>query len=130
MQTWSSKKKDVIEEVLTPEYMSSEESDWTDDEAGPVVKGYLTKKLPWERTKLTGIKAALDSTYFKALPQRARSTLLRRYPDSKGSCRVRPVGCEAHAWAVRALAPQPQLSSTPNTSRSISASVLQVTPIF
>jgi hypothetical protein len=93
MQTWSSRKKDDIQEVLTPEYMSSEESDWTDDECFPVVKGYLTKKLPWERTKLTGIKKALYSTYVKNLPQRARSTLLRRYPHSTQSCRVRPVGC-------------------------------------
>ena len=48
------------------EYMSSEESAYEDEEdpiTGEVtqkLKGYLTKKLSWERTALTNLKSKLD----------------------------------------------------------------------
>lgn len=40
-------------EVMKLEFMSSEESDLSEDEEGNMtIKGYLTKSLPWERSAL------------------------------------------------------------------------------
>ena len=42
-------------------YTSSDESDFLEDENGErYLTGYLEKKLPWERSRLTKAKKALD----------------------------------------------------------------------
>ena len=54
------------------EYMSSKESVYEDEEdpiTGEVIqklKGYLTKKLSWERTALTNLKSKLDRAHYRS----------------------------------------------------------------
>ena len=63
------KEKQYYSEILYIDYMSSEESDYEEQEdfiTGEKEKKlarYVTKKLSWERTSLTNAKARLDRTY-------------------------------------------------------------------
>ena len=65
-------------DVLYLEYMSSEESDYEDEEdpiTGETFKrlvGYATRKLPWERTRLTNLKRKLDKVHAQNLTPHAR----------------------------------------------------------
>ena len=96
--------KDKANQILTsPEallYMSSEESD--DNEGTPPnSRGSRRKikRLPWERTKLRNIKAALDRAYeFSLTPaQKRQSGSVRRTEEF--SERLPPV--QSPRWAVR-----------------------------
>ena len=87
----------MVKEVLKNEYMSSEESDYSDGEAGPVFKGYLVKKLPWERSRFTKIKKELDLTYLKHLPTRSRGAVMQRSNHSTPS--LRPVPLEPKSFS-------------------------------
>jgi len=59
--------------------MSSEESAYEDEEdpiKGEVtqkLKGYLTKKLSWERTALTNLKSKLDRAHYRSLSPHAKA---------------------------------------------------------
>ena len=61
-ESLSSSQKQLAPEVLYVKYMSSEESAYEDEEdpiTGEVtqkLKGYLNRKLSWERTALTNLK--------------------------------------------------------------------------
>ena len=70
---YSDQKKELVKEVLTPEYMSSEESEISDTEGGQIVSAYVIKKLSWERSRFTMIKNELDKKYLIGLPTRVRS---------------------------------------------------------
>ena len=65
-------------DVLYLEYMSSEESDYEDEEdpiTGETVKrlvSYATRKLPWERTRLTHLKCKLDKVHAQNLTPHGR----------------------------------------------------------
>ena len=71
--------KQLAPEVLYVKYMSSEESAYEDEEdpiTGEVtqkLKGYLNKKLSWERTGLTNLKSKLDRTHYRSLTPHAKA---------------------------------------------------------
>ena len=68
-------------ELLYVEYVSNEESaylyedeeDLITGEVTKKLKGYLTKKLSWERTSLTNLKGKLDKAYRRNLTPHARA---------------------------------------------------------
>ena len=91
------------EEILFIDYMSSEESDYEEQE-DPItgekhraLVGYLTKKLPWERTMLVNVKTKLDRAHRNTLTPHARQMAKARHvggvserPAPEGpSCAVR-----------------------------------------
>ncbi|KAJ7360607.1 hypothetical protein OS493_015715 [Desmophyllum pertusum] len=90
--TMTPKEKQLFGEILYIDYMSSEESEFEDQEdfvtgekEKKLVK-YVTKQLSWERTSLTSAKARLDRTYRNNLTPHARAMAK---PRSVG---VRPRG--------------------------------------
>lgn len=95
--------KKTYDDVLYLEYMSSEESEYEDEEdpiTGETVKrlvGYATRKLLWERTKLTNLKCKLDKVHVQNLTPHARQLLKPRHVGGISS-RPRPGG---PSWAVR-----------------------------
>ena len=79
---------------------SSDESDFSEDENGErYLTGYLVKKLPWEGSRLTKAKKALDDVYIRNLNPRARVNLVSRRAHARPSARCRPIG--GLEWAVR-----------------------------
>ena len=88
----------MIEEMLEPAFMSSEESDVEEDEeGGNKIIGYVVRPLKWERTKLTGLKEQLDNAYEEGLSPHAKG-LKKPRREGNFSRRSRPVG---PSWAVR-----------------------------
>ena len=86
--------------VLTKEYTSSDESDMSEDESGTLtLKGYIKKKLPWEKQALEKVKLQLDAEYLESLPARSRRGLLPRRVHTVPSSRQLPHN--APTWAVR-----------------------------
>lgn len=81
-------------------YTSVDESDFFEDENEErYLTGYLVKKLPWERSRLTKAKRALDDVYIRSLNPRARVNLVSRQAHARPSARCRPIG--GLEWAVR-----------------------------
>ncbi|XP_067027698.1 uncharacterized protein [Acropora muricata] len=95
--------KKTYDDILYLEYMSSEESDYEDEEdpiTGETMKrlvGYATRKLPWERTRLTNLKCKLDKVHVQSLTPHARQLFKPRHVGGVSS-RPRPGG---PSWAVR-----------------------------
>ena len=89
--------------MLYVEYMSSEESAYEDEEdpiTGEVtqkLKGYLTKKLSWERTALTNLKSKLDRAHYRSLTPHAKALAK---PKFEGHISKRPAP-DGPSWAVR-----------------------------
>lgn len=103
--SWTEKQKAVIAKAITWDYTSSDESDMSDDENGQsCLKGYMVKRLPWERTTLRKAKKALDDAYLKSLAPRARANVLQRRDHPSPSKRSPPP--DALEWAVRTSAPE------------------------
>ena len=122
--SWSEDKKDIVKQVLKKEYISSDESDISDDEAGPVLRGYKTKVLPWERSRLTKIKKDLDFSYLQSLPSRTRGTILQRTRHPEASSR--PLPMDPVSWATR----MPVVTSTPQSANNTSnINSVSVSPI-
>lgn len=117
--------------ALVKDYMSSDESEWSDEEAGPVLRGYATKKLPWERSRFTKIKKELDLAYTKSLSAKARGMMLRRTTSHKQSSRAPP--SNKIPWAVRegriVLVSTPMENSGSNNSND-NISSLNISPVF
>ena len=97
---WLEATKEQVRAVLLPEYTSSDESQLSEDseEDEPVVCRYMTKRLPWERSRLTRAKSELDRVYLKTLRKRSRMARLPRVPHTEVSSRHIP--SEPAAWAV------------------------------
>ena len=99
------KEKQYYSEILYIDYMSSEESDYEEQEdfiTGEKEKKlarYVTKKLSWERTSLTNAKARLDRTYKNNLTPHARAMAK---PRSVGGMLERPAPA-GPLWAVRQI---------------------------
>ena len=99
----SPKEKQLVPDVLFVEYMSSEESSYEEEEdfiTGETTRklsGYITKKLPWERTSLTSLKAKLDKAHHKGLTPHARAMAKPRH---EGGLSERPAP-DGPSWAVR-----------------------------
>ena len=62
---WSAEKKTTTEKAIgNVELASSDKSDLSEDENGKTrVKGFLEKKLSWERSALSNVKETLDEAY-------------------------------------------------------------------
>lgn len=102
---WTATTKEEVQEVLTPEYTSSDESSYesgSDSESRELVC-YQVKHLSWERTRLTKAKKALDTVYEKSLSQRVRQSLVPRELHEEMSSRDVPVNFVE--WAVRRITP-------------------------
>ena len=99
----SAKERMYCEEILFIDYMSSEESDYEEQEE-PItgekhraLVGYLTKKLPRERTMLANVKTKLDRAHRNTLTPHARQMAKPRHV---GGVSERPAR-EGPSWAVR-----------------------------
>ena len=90
-------------EILYTDYMSSEESEYEDQEDAITgekerkLVGYAKRKFSWERTTLTSIKAKLDKAHHNNLTPHARAMAKPRHSGGM-SGRPAPAG---PAWAVR-----------------------------
>ena len=99
------KEKQYYSEILHIDYMSSEESDYEEQEyfiTGEKEKKlarYVTKKLSWERTSLTNAKARLDRTYKNNLTPHAKAMAK---PRNVGGMSERPAPA-GPLWAVRQI---------------------------
>ena len=75
-----------------------------EDEEDPItgevtqkLKGYLTKKLSWERTALTNLKSKLDRAHYRSLTPHAKALAKPRF---EGDISKRPAP-DGPSWAVR-----------------------------
>lgn len=97
------------DDCLYVDYMSSEDSEYEEVE-DPItgdrnqqLVGYVTKKLPWQRTALTNLKVRLDRAHRENLNRHAKQLLK---PRRVGGASDRPAP-DGPSWAVR----QPQTTS-------------------
>jgi hypothetical protein len=86
---WSSDRIAKVAEVLTLDYMSSEESDT--DENGKNV--YKVKRLPWQSNALKKRKESLDKQHLKSLPALVKRRLVPRNVGAAVSLRPKPNDC-------------------------------------
>lgn len=91
-----------MQEILTRDFMSSEESEYEDARCddGTVTRRkvrFVVRELPWERTKLKKIKKVLDDEHKRKLSPHALSMTKPREVGAP-SDRVKPTG---PMWAVR-----------------------------
>ncbi|XP_068728031.1 uncharacterized protein [Montipora capricornis] len=99
----SLQERKAYDDVLYIDYMSSEESDYEDQKdpiTGENIKrlvGYTTRKLLWERSRLTSLKSKLDKLHVQNLTPHARQMLK---PRRVGGVSSRP-SPEGPSWAVR-----------------------------
>ncbi|XP_031557250.1 uncharacterized protein LOC116293893 [Actinia tenebrosa] len=109
----SEDRKETIKKALILGYTSSDESDLSEDENGDLkLKGYLVKKLPWERSALRKMKQELDGLHLRGLNPRVRGSFLSRRNHNELSSREYPN--IVINWAVRRLADD-QSNSTNDT---------------
>ena len=114
---WTEERKAAIAKALTWDYTSSDESDMSEDENGlTCLKGYVVKKLSWEKTTLRNAKKALDDAYIKSLPPRVRANVLERRVHHTPSKRGPPT--DALQWAVRITTPETP-PATPTVARPL-----------
>jgi len=121
------KTKEEVWKVLTPEYTSSDESEYEDnpDTNESELVRYNLKQLPWQRSKLKLIKKHLDNVYYKSMPRRTKAMLVPRHREGLVSSRAIPEN--AFAWAARKTN-SPTTCSSINTSNG-SFSPLSSTPL-
>ena len=123
---WTEERKAAIAKALTWDYTSSDESDMSEDENGHTcLKGYIVKKLSWEKTTLRNAKKALDDAYIKSLPPRVRANVLGRRVHHTPSKRGPPPN--ALQWAVRILTPETP-PATPAVTRRLETPAARPTP--
>lgn len=73
---WEDDKKERVKNFCIIEYTSSDESELSEDETGPDVKRFVTKRFAWER--LRKLKDLLDLTYKKPLSHHVRNFQTQR----------------------------------------------------
>ena len=101
-QSLTAGSQDQIRQVLTRDFMSSEESEYEEEanrngQLNRKKVGFTVKELPWERSKLKKLKVKLDQAYFRSLSAQAQAMTLER---STGALSTRPAPA-GPAWAVR-----------------------------
>lgn len=93
VKKWDKNLKEKVAEVLTDEYMSSEESSIEDDSAV-----YVIKTIPWESSQLKKRKRKLDKAYEKSSGKRSKQRSVKRVrKDEIISLREKPDNCPK--WA-------------------------------
>ena len=90
---WSKEKKGQVAEVLTEDYMSTEESSNEDDQLT-----YIVRTITWESERLTKRKKVLDKTHEKNQSKRSRQRLIKRVRH-EGMISVRPKPDNCPEWA-------------------------------
>ena len=102
-ESMTPRERQCTSEILYVDYMSSEESEYEDQEdfvTGEKQKKltqYVTKRLPWQRTALTNIKAKFDRIHRNNLTPHARAMAK---PRNAGHVSERPAPA-GPLWAVR-----------------------------
>ena len=109
---WEDDKKQRVKKFCTVEYTSSDESELSEDETGPDVKRFLTKRLAWEGPRLRELKDLLDLTYKKSLSHHVRNFQTQRVIGERFSSRGPPPN--APKWALKS---GPVATSTPARGR-------------
>lgn len=94
---WEERKKQKVKEVLTVDYMSSEE-----DGEGEDKHCLITVPLPWESNKLRRYKDQLDKVYLQNSTRHALAQQKLRRKKNTVSSRVVPD--KAPAWAIKSTA--------------------------
>ena len=97
------RERQLAPEVFYTEYMSSEDSEYEDQE--DIITGeketklvrYVRKELTWEKQNLKNIKAKLDRAHYNNLTPHARAMAKPRHA---GGVLGRPAH-DGPAWAVR-----------------------------
>ena len=84
---WEDDKKQRVKKFCTIKYTSSDESELSEDETGPDVKRFVTKRLAWERPRLRELKDLLDLTYKKSLSHHVRNFQTERVIGERFSSR-------------------------------------------
>ena len=102
---WTEETKAKARSVLIPNYTSSDESEYSEEEDGEqtntrqILTKYLTKRLPWQRSTLTNIKEQLDKAYESTLSWHIRNARVPRGVHDRPS--DRPIPEDPISWAVR-----------------------------
>ena len=91
-------KKDA-KKFLIFEYTSSDESELSEDETGPDVKRFVTKRLAWEGPKLRELKDVLDLAHKRSLKPHVRNFQTERVVDERFSSRGPPP--DAPKWTLK-----------------------------
>lgn len=105
-------KKAKVAEVMTVDYMSSEDSDH-DPEPPNRVTRYIVRPLCWQSNKLKQVKKRLDKKHSESVPELIRKRTLPRnigVPSARG----KPENCPE--WACTST--QLSLNSSPSASPS------------
>ena len=103
MSTLPAKDRTYYEEILYVDFMSSEESDYEEEEdpitgeTSTKLSGFVTRKLEGKQTNLSTMKGRLDQAHQKNLTPHARQMAKPRRVGGTSN-RHRPDG---PAWAVR-----------------------------
>ena len=84
---WEDDKKERVKKFFAIEYTSSDESELSEDETGPDVKRFVTKRLAWESARLRELKDKLDLTYKKSLSHHMRNFRTERVIGERFSSR-------------------------------------------
>ena len=107
-------KQGKCKKFLTVEYTSSDESELSEDETGPDVKRFVTKRLAWEGPKLRELKDLLDLAYKRSLKPHVRNFQTERVVGERLSVRGPPQG--APKWTLK-NGSTPVATSTPARGR-------------
>lgn len=111
---WDEAKQEKCKKFLTTEYTSSDESELSEDETGPDVKRFVTKRLAWEGPKLRELKDLLDLAYKRSLKPHVRNFQTERVVGERLSLRAPPPG--APKWTLK-NGSIPVATSTPSRGR-------------
>ncbi|PFX17313.1 hypothetical protein AWC38_SpisGene18364 [Stylophora pistillata] len=93
---WDEAKQEKRKKYLTIEYTSSDESELSEDEAGPDVKRFVTKRLAWEGPKLRELKDVLDFAHKRSLKPHVRNFQTERVVGERLSSRSPPPDLNAN----------------------------------
>ena len=111
---WDEAKQERCKKFLIFEYTSSDESELSEDETGPDVKRFVTKRLAWEGPKLRELKDVLDLAHKRSLKPHVRNFQTERVVDERFSSRGPPP--DAPKWTLKSGF-SPVATSTPARGR-------------
>ena len=111
---WDEAKQERCKKFLIFEYTSSDKSELSEDETGPDVKRFVTKRLAWEGPKLREIKDVLDLAHKRSLKPHVRNFQTERDADERFSSRGPPP--DAPKWTLKSGF-SPMTTSTPARER-------------
>ena len=96
---WDEAKQERCKKFLIFDYTSSDKSELSEDETGPDVKRFVTKRLAWEGPKLRELKDVLDLAHKRSLKPYVRNFQTERVVDERFSSRGPPP--DAPKWNLK-----------------------------